>query len=244
MHEKIKERLDFFIEKKKYPNILFHGENGTGKITLLNYFIDNIYKNVKNKKDYIMKINCAIDKGIHFIRNELIFFAKTNIYDKNIFKSIILLNADKLTIDAQSALRRCIEVFSKNTRFFMIVVDRTKLMYPILSRFSNIYVYCCKMNIHINKNLHDISKDNIQVDKNKIKHIEKVLNKGSFLVNATYLYENGISGLDIMEYVDVNNDENFDFLIKCDYIRQFIRCEKTILYLFLYLFETRCKYVI
>ena len=47
------------------------------------------------------------------------------------FKSIILLNADKLTIDAQSALRRCIEVFNHTTRFFIIVEDRYKLLKPI-----------------------------------------------------------------------------------------------------------------
>ena len=67
-----------------------------------------------------MYVNCAHGKGIKFIREELKFFAKTNINLKEgeIFKSIVLLNADKLTIDAQSALRRCIELFNHTTRFF------------------------------------------------------------------------------------------------------------------------------
>jgi DNA polymerase III delta prime subunit len=51
-----------------------------------------------------------------------------------------LLNGDKLTMDAQSALRRCIELFSHNTRFFIIVEDKYKLLKPILSRFCEIYV--------------------------------------------------------------------------------------------------------
>ena len=55
------------------------------------------------------------------------------------FKSIVLLNADFLTIDAQSALRRCIEQFSLNTRFFIIVENKNKLLNPILSRFCEIY---------------------------------------------------------------------------------------------------------
>ena len=54
-------------------------------------------------KNYIMTVNCAHGKGIKFIREELKFFARTNInlQEGSIFKSIILLNADKLTIDAQ-----------------------------------------------------------------------------------------------------------------------------------------------
>ena len=81
-------------------------------------------------------------KGIKFIREELKFFAKShiNFKDGNLFKSIILSNADKLTIDAQSALRRCIELFSHTTRFFIIVEDKYKLLKPILSRFAEIYV--------------------------------------------------------------------------------------------------------
>ena len=93
-------------------------------------------------KNYVMEVNCAHGKGIKFIRDELKFFAKTNINlkDGEIFKTIVLLNADKLTIDAQSALRRCIELFSHSTRFFIIVEDKYKLLKPILSRFCEIYV--------------------------------------------------------------------------------------------------------
>ena len=89
-----------------------------------------------------MYVNCSHGKGIKFIREDLKFFAKTHINSNsgNIFKSIILLNADKLTIDAQSALRRCIELFSHNTRFFIVAEDKYNLMKPILSRFCEIYV--------------------------------------------------------------------------------------------------------
>jgi hypothetical protein len=70
------------------------------------------------------------------------FFAKTNVqFSSGIwFKTIVLLNASHLTIDAQSALRRCIELFSHNTRFFIIVENKHKLLQPILSRFCEIYV--------------------------------------------------------------------------------------------------------
>ena len=76
------------------------------------------------------------------VREDLKFFSKTNVdlKDGEIFKTIILLNSDKLTIDAQSAIRRCIELFSRSTRFFIIIEDKYKLLKPILSRFCEIYV--------------------------------------------------------------------------------------------------------
>lgn len=56
------------------------------------------------------------------------------------FKSIVLLNADSLSADAQSALRRSIEVFSFSSRFFLVVENKNKLLKPILSRFCILHI--------------------------------------------------------------------------------------------------------
>jgi len=143
IHQNIKEKLDYFYTIHKIPNIIFHGPSGSGKRTIVNEFIHKIYNNERDRiKNFVMYVNCSHGKGIKFIREELKFFAKTHINSNsgNIFKSIVLLNADKLTMDAQSALRRCIELFSHNTRFFIIAEDKYNLMKPILSRFCEIYV--------------------------------------------------------------------------------------------------------
>ena len=143
LHEFIIKKLKYFHENHKIPNLLFHGPCGSGKKTILNQFIQTVYDNDKDKiKKFVMYVNCAHGKGIKFIRDELKFFSKMHIYSNggNNFKSIILLNADKLTIDAQSALRRCIELFNHTTRFFIVVEDKYKLLKPILSRFCEIYI--------------------------------------------------------------------------------------------------------
>jgi len=143
IHCDIKEKLDYFIKQKKIPNIIFHGASGCGKNVLVTDFINNVYNGNKSAiQNYVMNVNCAHGKGIRFIREELKFFSKTNVdlKDGDIFKTVVLLNADKLTIDAQSALRRCIELFSRSTRFFIVVEDKYKLLKPILSRFCEIYV--------------------------------------------------------------------------------------------------------
>lgn len=140
-HSDIINILDRYILDNKIPNIIFHGENGSGKKTILKHFLNKIYKGV-NKKEYIMNVNCVHNKGIQFIRNELKFFAKTHMNENknNYIKSIILLNAEYLTMDAQSALRRSIELFSKNTRFFIVIENKEKLLKPIISRFCDIYI--------------------------------------------------------------------------------------------------------
>ena len=142
IHENIKTKLKQFIHKKKIPHIIFYGPSGSGKRSIMHYFIKEIYHNHENIKNYVMYINCAHSKGIRFIRDELKFFAKKNIHHQQgqKFKSIVLFNADKLTIDAQSALRRCIEQFSHSTRFFIVIENKNNLLKPILSRFCNIYI--------------------------------------------------------------------------------------------------------
>jgi len=139
----VEQRLNGFLKMRKIPNIIFHGSAGTGKKTIVYQFIHRIYGENRAKiKNNVMYVNCAHGKGIKFIREDLKYFAKTNIQSDNLvqFKSIVLFNADELTTDAQSALRRCIEVFSYNTRFFIIVENKYKLLNPILSRFCEIYI--------------------------------------------------------------------------------------------------------
>jgi hypothetical protein len=102
-HEKIINKLDYFYRNNKIPHIIFHGSACSGKHKLVNDFILKIYKNDKKKiKTNVMTVNCAHGKGIKFIREELKFFAKTNIHlskqttsnEENkgiIFKTIILI---------------------------------------------------------------------------------------------------------------------------------------------------------
>ena len=160
IHPTVLQRLSYFIQTHKIPHLLFHGNSGTGKRTIVNQFIREIYQNSqKQMESNVMYVNCAHEKGIQFIRGEIKTFARINVQQYNpqpllphqtphksqhqqheMFKIIVLQNADRLTIDAQSALRRSIEIYSHNTRFFIIVENIQKIMNPILSRFCEIYI--------------------------------------------------------------------------------------------------------
>ena len=219
IHKNIKEKLDYFYKIHKIPNMLFHGPSGSGKRTIVNEFIHKIYDNNKDKiKSFVMYVNCSHGKGIKFIREELKLFAKTHINSNggNIFKSIILLNADKLTIDAQSALRRCIELFSHNTRFFIIAEDKYNLMKPILSRFCEIYVSepiinekitnIYQHNLNCVFNMKEIKNHHLEWLK---KELQKLINKKITIEElvslCNKLYEKAYSSLDILNLLENTN---------------------------------------
>jgi DNA polymerase III delta prime subunit len=248
IHEKTKKKLENFIENQKIPHIIFHGPSGSGKRHVLNFFINKIYDTSESIKKFVKFVNCAHGKGIRFIRDELKFFAKTNINDKEgtIFKSIVLFNADKLTIDAQSALRRCIEQFSHTTRFFIIVEEQSKLLKPILSRFCNIYIPTCKINeetqsLHSFKNNKFIKQDQVFFTK-RMKWLKTNLEKKSNFKTTKksvkfcqILYERGYNCLDVMNFLQnsslIKKEIKYLLLIFFDKIRREFRNEKQILFL-------------
>ena len=215
IHQNIKEKLNYFYEIHKIPNIIFHGPTGSGKRSIVNEFIHKIYDNDKEKiKPFVMYVNCSHGKGIKFIREELKFFAKTHINSNggNNFKSIVLLNADKLTMDAQSALRRCIELFSHNTRFFIVAEDKYSLMKPIISRFCEIYVpepiingqtvNLYKYNLNEVFKMKDIKSNKFYLLSKELIKINKKINIEDLMILCTKLYEKGFSALDILTLLE------------------------------------------
>ena len=248
IHQKLKKKLDYFIENHKIPHIIFYGNSGTGKKYVLNYFIKKIYNNDQMKiKEYVMYVNCAHCKGIRFIRDELKFFAKRNMQNNNgkIFKSIILLNAEKLTTDAQSALRRCIEQFSHNTRFFIVIENIDNLLNPILSRFCNIYIpYPIiddkQKNLYDTVNTHEIILKKELWLKNKLSKKNIFRNVKEITQFVEEIYNKGYSALDILNFIEKTNNKNkYNFLFYFDKIRREFRNEKNLMFIFCYFYFLR-----
>lgn len=248
IHKELFDKLDYFIDTFKIPHIIFYGNAGSGKKHILNTFINKIYKNDKDEiKKNVMYVNCAHSKGIRFIRDELKFFAKINIqnYNGKVFKSIILFNAEKLTMDAQSALRRCIEQFSHNTRFFIIVENIETLLKPILSRFCNIYIPSPDIkssNLHIQhyQKYDDLKKKRLLWLKNKLNTKKNSFNLNSLISFTNMIYDKGYSALDIIDIIkESNHEKKYDFLFYFDKIRLEFRNEKVLMFIYCYYFFMR-----
>jgi DNA polymerase III delta prime subunit len=151
-------------------------------------------------------------------------------------------------MDAQSALRRCIELFSHNTRFFIIIEDKYNLLKPILSRFCEIYVAEPEYNNEI-INLYKYNIDEIFKMKDvKSQHLEKLkklieksmtskINLGELINFSLKLYEKGYSAMDIIELLEknkllinkINNEKKYELLITYNKVRKEFRNEKLLI---------------
>ena len=241
----IKQKLHKFYMQRNIPNIILYGPCNSGKKTILFEFLNILYNNDKQKiKQNIMVCNCSHGKGIKFVREDLKTFAKSNmLYGEHDihFKSVVLLNAHSLTNDAQSALRRCIEIFNHNTRFFVVLEDKNKLLKPILSRFCDIYVPYREQSFiseNINIEIPCLDPWFKQLYENTEKNINTYVanNKSKIIVTKTNeIYEAGLSALDIINYLKtqdyIKQEEKARIIFQFEQIKSNFKFEKlTIFY--------------
>ena len=226
------------------PNIILYGNNKSGKKLIIQQLLLDIYKTRDNIHKYVIILNCSHGKGnIKFIRENIKYFANTviNKLDNINFKSIILLNAERLTFDAQSALRRCIEIYNHTTRFFIVIDNKYRIMKPILSRFSQIYVndYSDK-SYKSNKSNQDFIKHYNTLYYKLKTYLVDIENDSDIYINleiiATKLYNNGFSANMLIEYIKSNLDDSLNkskFILLYNKYRLEIREERLLLLLVL-----------
>ena len=137
--DEIKKVLKDTLVSGELPNLLFYGPPGTGKTsTILAFGLELFGPRVINER--IMELNASDERGIDTVRDKIISFAKETIstpdpnYPSPPFKIIILDEADAITLDAQSALRKIIETSSRITRFCFTCNYIEKIIEPIVSR--------------------------------------------------------------------------------------------------------------
>lgn len=166
-HDQNIETIKKLLINSSLPHLLFYGSPGTGKTSTILALAKEIYGN--NIRLMIMKLDASDDRGINSVREDIKGFAeKTNMFQKGV-KLIILDEADSMTFDAQSALRRIIEKYSATVRFCLICNYENKIIHAIRSRcanfrFSNIDIK------HITTKLEQISNDE------KLQYNSKVIN--------------------------------------------------------------------
>ena len=122
-----------------FPNFIFYGPPGTGKTSAILALAYELF-GPKLISDRVLELNASDERRINVVRDKIIKFAKESIsnpdpdYPSPPYKIIILDEADALTLDAQSALRKVIESSSKITRFCFTCNYIEKMIQPIISR--------------------------------------------------------------------------------------------------------------
>jgi replication factor C small subunit len=128
-------RLKTFVIEKNIPHLLLVGPAGVGKTTSILALAQDLYGS--KYRNYVLELNASDERGINVIRNKVKNYARTSTMASPIsFKIIIMDEADHLTRDAQHALRRTMEVYTKTARFCLIGNYSESIIDPIQSRCS------------------------------------------------------------------------------------------------------------
>ena len=110
------------VRSGNVPHMLFYGPPGTGKTSTVLAMARDLY-GPELMKSRVMELNASDERGIAVIREKVKTFAQSSVgasVGVAPFKLIVLDEADSLTPDAQAALRRTMETYSKVTRFAIL----------------------------------------------------------------------------------------------------------------------------
>jgi DNA polymerase III delta prime subunit len=121
------------IANKSIPQLLFSGVQGSGKTALARILITAMGVDESD----VLTINASDNRGIDTFRDTIKNFATTMALGT--FKIVHLEESDRLTIDAQSALKGFMEDVSDHVRFIFTCNHVSKIIPPIRSRCQEFY---------------------------------------------------------------------------------------------------------
>lgn len=121
------------VSENRLPHLLLYGPPGTGKTSTILAVARALY-GAAAMPSMVLELNASDDRGIGVVRQQVVDFASTRTIFSNKFKLVILDECDAMTKDAQFALRRVIEKYTRNARFCLIANFASKIIPALQSR--------------------------------------------------------------------------------------------------------------
>jgi len=208
MDNKLMELIKILI-KMDNLNILFVGDSGSGKTSLISAIIRDYYENV-NYKDNVLYINTLKDQGISYYRNEVKTFCQTptNLAGKK--KIIILDDLDVINEQSQQVFRNFIDKYSHNVHFISSCNNTNKIIESIQSRMSTIKIKALQRS-NLSKILKRIAKiENINIEQDAEDFILSISNN-SVRILINYLEKFKLLSCDITLDIAIQVCTNISF---------------------------------
>lgn len=166
------------LELANLPHMLFYGPPGTGKTSTVLALAKQLY-GPRLYKLRVLELNASDERGISIVRQKIKNFARLTVsnptpedlrdYPCPPYKIIVLDEADSMTNDAQSALRRTMENYSGVTRFCLICNYITRIIDPLALR-------CLKFRFRLLNNDNALQRLRFVMEHEKVKlKLEAVL---------------------------------------------------------------------
>jgi len=131
-HKEIVETIGKLTRANRLPHLLLYGPPGTGKTSTVLAVAKEMYGN--SYQSMTLELNASDDRGINVVRHQIQEFASTRRIFSTGYKLVILDECDAMTKDAQFALRRIIEKYTRSTRFCLICNYVSRIIPALQSR--------------------------------------------------------------------------------------------------------------
>jgi replication factor C subunit 3/5 len=159
-HDQTTKRLQALVENGQLPHLFLYGPSGAGKKTRIMALLNELYgpgalklkldkRTFETPSKKTVEINmvssnyhieiCPGDAGLNdrFVVQEIIkeMASNKNLTSKGVdFKIVVLSEVDRLSRQAQAALRRTMEKYSHTCRLILVSNSAAKVMEPVRSR--------------------------------------------------------------------------------------------------------------
>jgi len=161
-----------FAEHGSLPHLLFHGPPGTGKTSTILALANQLFG--ANFASMVLELNASDARGIDVVRDEIQSFSSTARPDRGQFKLVIMDESDSMTKDAQFALRRVMEKYTRHTRFCLIGNYASKIIPAIQSRCTKFRFSPLSQALVRERLRHIVARESISATESSLEAVQRL----------------------------------------------------------------------